>query len=201
LFNLAELTYQAASLEGSFSKYGWGLGVTDFGNSLYREQTIALGTSAPLGPRAHLGLALKGFRARVAGYGEASAFGVDLGAAGRIRRDLTFGACATNLNRPRIGKVGEEIPQSLGAGAVYRPHPWLSVSAGLEEDLRYGTSFRAGSEFAAGRTLFLRSGMQTNPNALTTGFGFSFRSVMFDYSLKTHSVLGVTHGFGLGYRR
>jgi len=201
LFNLADLAYQVASLEGSFSKYGWGLGATDFGNPLYREQTLSLGASAPLGPRARLGLALKGFRTRISGYGEANAWGVDLGVAGSLRSDLTFGACAANLNRPKIGKAGEELPQSLCAGALYRPLPMLAIGSGLEEDPRYGTSFRAGSEVQVGRHLLLRGGMRTNPNALTAGFGLASRGLTFDYSLRTHSVLGATHGFGLGYRR
>ena len=200
-FNLANLAYQVASLEGSFSKYGWGLGATDFGNPLYREQTFSLGASAPLGPRARLGLALKGFRARVSGYGEANALGVDLGVAGWIRHDLTFGACGANLNRPKIGKAGEELPQSLSAGAVYRPLTLVAIGAILEEDPRYGTSFRAGSEVQVGRHLLLRGGMRTNPNALTAGFGVALRGLAFDYSLRTHPTLGATHGFGLGYRR
>jgi hypothetical protein len=201
LFNLTDLSYQTVSLEGSFSKYGWGLGATDFGNPLYREQTLALGTSAPLGPRARLGMALKGFRTRISGYGETNAWGVDLGAAGRIRRDLTFGACATNLNRPKLGKAGEELPQSLSAGALFRPLPMLAIGSGLEEDPRYGTSFRAGSEVQVGRHLLLRGGMRTNPNALTAGFGVALRGLALDYSLRTHPTLGATHGFGLGYRR
>ncbi len=201
LFGLSDLAYQAVCVEGSYSKYGWGFGATDFGNPLYREQTLSTGASFPLGPRAHLGLALKGFRARISGYGSASALGVDLGAAGRIRRDLTFGASAVNLNRPKIGQAGEDLPQSLCAGAVYLPLPMLAVGAGIEEDPRYGTSFRVGSEAGVGRYLFLRSGMRTNPNALTAGFGITLRGLAFDYSLKTHSVLGAAHGFGLGYRR
>jgi hypothetical protein len=201
LFNLTDLAYQVVSVEGSFSQFGWGLGATDFGNPFYREQTLSLGGSVSLGPRARLGLAIKGFQARISGYGEANALGFDLGAAGRIRRDLTFGACATNLNRPKIGRAGDELPQSFSAGALYHPFPLLTIGAGLEQDPRYGTSFRAGTEVGAGRSLFLRSGMRTNPNALTAGFGIAFRGLAFDYSLRTHATLGVTHGFGLGYRR
>lgn len=199
LFNLTDLSYQTVSLEGSLKEFGWGLGAADFGNPLYREQTLALGASAPLGPRARLGLALKGFRARVSGYGEANALGVDLGVAGWIRHDLTFGACAANLNRPKIGRAGEELPQSLCAGVLYRPLPMLAIGSILEEDPRYGTSFRAGSEVQVGRHLLLRGGMRTNPNALTAGFGIALRGLAFDYSLRTHPTLGATHGFGLGY--
>jgi len=201
LFNLTDLSYQTVSLEGSLKEFGWGLGATDFGNPLYREQTFSLGASAPLGPRARLGLALKGFRTRISGYGEANAWGVDLGVAGWIRHDLTFGACATNLNRPKLGKAGEELPQSLCAEVLYRPLPMLPIGSILEEDPRYGTSFRAGSEVQVGRHLLLRGGMRTNPNALTAGFGVALRGLAFDYSLRTHPTLGATHGFGLGYRR
>jgi hypothetical protein len=201
LFDLTDLSYQTVSLEGSLKEFGWGLGATDFGNPLYREQTLALGGSVPAGPRARLGLALKGFRTRISGYGEANTWGVDLGAAGWIRHDLTFGACATNLNRPKIGKAGEELPQSLFAGALYRPFPMLTIGSGLEEDPRYGTSFKAGSEIQVGRHLLLRGGMRTNPNALTAGFGVALRGLVFDYSLRTHPTLGATHGFGLGYHR
>jgi hypothetical protein len=201
IFNLTDLAYQVISVEGSLSQFGWGLGATDFGNTLYREQMLSLGGSVPLGPRARLGLALKGFQARISGYGEANALGVDLGVAGHIRSALTFGVCATNLNRPKIGRAGDELPQLLSAGALYHPLSLLTIGAGLEQDPRYGTSFMAGGEAALERWLFLRSGMRTNPNALTAGFGIAFRGLAFDYSLKTHATLGITHGFGLAYRR
>lgn len=201
LFSLADLSYQVVSVEGRFSQFGWGLGATDFGNPLYREQTLCLGGSVPLGPRAHFGLALKGFQARISGYGEANALGVGLGAAGLIRHDLTFGACAENLNRPKIGKAGDMLPQLLSAGALYYPLPLLTIGAGLERDPRYGASFMAGGQAGLGPWLFLRSGMRTNPNALTAGFGIAFRDLTLDYSLKTHGTLGMTHGFGLAYRR
>lgn len=200
LFSLAELAYQVVSLEGSCSKYGWGLGAMDFGNTLYREQTLALGGSVPVGPRARFGLALKGFRAKVAGYGDANALGLDLGVAGSLRSDLTFGARAANLNRPKIGRAGEELPQLLSAGAVYRPLNLLAIGAILEEDPRYGTSLGIGGEAKAG-LLSLRSGMRTNPNALTAGLGIAFHGLTLDYGLRTHAVLGATHGLGLSYRR
>lgn len=142
------------------------------------------------------------------GMGSDATIGLNVGALAELHDRMRIGFTATNLNNPQLGKDDAySLPQKLAVGVAYLPYD--GVTTMLEMQKSYGdytdtewnnTEWHAGVEFRVLPQLTLRVGTRNNPGQYSAGAGFNYQGILIDYAFQTHTVLGNTHQFTLGYR-
>lgn len=192
-YNLKELSLGAVGSVHRLPRGCLGLGYQTFGNRLYQENTYLVAYGHSLGKRISLGASLKFMQLRIDGYGSDTTLGLDLGLRAKLTPKIDWGICAKNLNVPKMGMVGEKLPQSLSVGFGFRPVKGLIIGWDVYKDIRFPSQIRVGQEYKVLPGLTLRLGVGTNPSRFAAGFGLKLKVVSLDYALFTHQVLGNTH--------
>jgi hypothetical protein len=132
--------------------------------------------------------------------GRATSAGIHLGAAAVVRDRTRVGFYALNINNPTIGdRDKDDLPRQVAVGISYAPYPGVETVLDVVSQLGEDVQYRGGAEFEVAEFLRLRTGLSTDPNALTAGLGLRRAGVAFDYAFSTGGgVLGDTHHFGIG---
>ena len=194
-FGMKELAYQMFSWLKQFSWGGLGIGFQHYGYELYREQTLAVGWGNCYRQKFHFGVAVYTYQLNIKNYGSAITWGIQQGFVLRLQSNLNLGFVAKNLNRPRISKNKELLPQIWCTGIAIRPTAHLLLAFDLYKDINFPLETRLGAEWHWGRFLVLRSGFCFIPARWTFGGGLKIGSFTLDYAMCTHAVLGLTHQF------
>jgi len=134
--------------------------------------------------------------------GSATGLGVNVGATAVVRDRTRVGFQVTNLNTPRLGdRDKEELRRAVTVGVSYAPYPGVETVLDLAGGLDGVIQYRGGAEFQAADYLWLRAGLQTEPNTLTAGFELRWAGMRLGYGFSTGGVLGDTHHVGIGVER
>lgn len=192
-FGLSVLRYGAVSLVAPF---GWGTvvgGTSTFGFEEYREvhfnaglaRSISLGTTRSF----HLGATLRHHHTRIAGYGSAGGWALNLGLLVQMLPALHLGAHATNVNGASLTD-GEPLPRTLSLGTHYRVHDDVRVLVDLFKDVAFPTTVRAGLEVQPINVLTLRAGASTVPTRFSGGVGVTLGPLEADVAAQQHQQLG-----------
>lgn len=202
-FGLAELRYGAVHYAEPtrFGTVSGGAGT--FGFEAYREvhanlgfaRSVQLGTSRQL----HVGLNGRYYSTSIEGFGSASAAGLNLGLLVEVLPDLHFGAHATNVNGPTMGRE-EALPQTLAVGLSYRAEQRLRVVVDAFKDLDFPLSLRGGVEVQPVDALRLRTGVASQPARFTAGAGVVVGRLRADVAAEQHQTLGWSPAASLGIR-
>lgn len=133
--------------------------------------------------------------------GQATTFGLNLGATAVVRDRTRVGFQVTNLNSPEIGSRDKEVlRRRVSAGVEYSPYPGVRTVLDVNNELGQDVQYRGGAEFEVADFLRLRAGLRSQPSVLSAGFGVRVAGVSLDYGFSTGGgVLGETHHVGLGY--
>lgn len=130
--------------------------------------------------------------------GDDSAAGVDLGLMVTLHDRTRMGVLIHNLNAPKIGIDEEELPRRLHGGVAYAPYDGVVTTFEIENAHGEKVQWRGGLEFEVADGFMLRSGIMTQPNKLTAGFGYAIDRVQLDYGFSTGGgVLDSSHQFGV----
>jgi hypothetical protein len=73
----------------------------------------------------------------------------------------------------------------------------ISFSAALKKEIGFNPSLRIGVEYSIIDFLVLRLGVSNEPETYSGGIGVITDFIRADYSLTSHTYLGLTHQFGL----
>ncbi|MEW6510264.1 MAG: hypothetical protein AB1428_04830 [Bacteroidota bacterium] len=198
-FGLTELRRSAIVCAVPFQGGTVELSGSRFGFELYREFEIGLAFGRRVTDEVSAGIAARGYRLMVAGYGSAWGWGITFGFHWRASESLSLGCVAVNVNAPRLGVSNERLPQSIGAGALISPFPGLSVLIDIDKELRFPPELRIGLEYVPVKNLFLRFGTSRDPATYGAGFGLSLEGQVLEYSATRHDELGFTHQFTLTF--
>lgn len=139
------------------------------------------------------------------GMGDENAFGLNLGAQAVLHQRTKIGFAITNINNPNMGKDStHDLPQKLAVGVSYEPYNMVITSLEAkqtlgEDTLESGTELHAGAEFKLVDSLTLRFGVRNLPVSYSMGATFEIYNMTIDYGFNTHTTLGGTHHFGVGY--
>lgn len=195
---ISEITDMAATgiYQTSFGTLG--AGIHRYGFNLFNENRIRIAYKNTLG-KFHYGTALN-YNHIFQGedYGSAGAVGIDIGLATELLPDFWFGARATNINQPTYGSSDEELPRDLALGLSYRLSTSTLFTSEIVKDVRFPLSFRAGIEFEVIENLFARSGVSTNPQTYSAGFGYQTNRIQVNIAVQQHIPLGLSPGIDLG---
>ncbi|RMG61987.1 MAG: hypothetical protein D6715_12685 [Calditrichaeota bacterium] len=200
LFNLSELTYASGFAGWRKGGQAYGLGLSSFGGSNYREtQVRLLAARALLADRLWLGMALNGFFIRATGYSLNPAWGLDIGFRYRLHPQWSLASTLENFNAPKINGYGEEVPQRLRLGVAYRPVPAAVVHLAVEKDRFYDPLVLLGVSYRLSAWLELASGFTSNSDFPSAGLFLNTGSVNIQYGIQSHFDLGVTHFFQISF--
>ncbi|MBE0565966.1 MAG: hypothetical protein IH621_08425 [Krumholzibacteria bacterium] len=132
--------------------------------------------------------------------GSAATVGLDVGMLFTLHRRTRLALQVVNINDPRIGQDNEELARRLVAGASYEPGDGVVTSFEIDNQLGQDVVYKGGLEAYVVPGFALRTGVATNPNRLTGGFGYTMRGFSLDYGFSTGGgTLDSTHQFGLVY--
>ncbi len=179
-------------------RYGTGgVSVDRFGDVLYNEQRLGIAYGHQV-DRVSLGLKGSYVQTAVADLGVRGRFMFEFGGIAELTPRLWLGASVYNFTQAKLAAYEDErIPTVLKAGLSWRPLPQLMLNAETEKDVDYPARFRGGIEYQPAKPFFVRVGIATNPGTNHFGFGFRRKAFCFDYALRTHPTLGLSHHLSL----
>ena len=193
LFGLRELSHQATAAIFP-SHYGhFSLRIQTFGNALYRENVFSWGWGFNYRKKLYWGILGRVNHFSIKKYDSAQSFTIDAGALFVLSDRILLGLSATNLNRGKMGKSKDMIPQIIRAGVSFRPMAGLTLAVEFDKDPRFPVEFKGGIEACLLRNLMLRCGFGREPSIFSAGIGVAWKCFRFDYAVTTHPVLGTTH--------
>ena len=179
-FGLRELSCETFTAIVPTRFGNWGFGFQGFGNSLYRETTVAAGWSYRVHQKFCFGIGIRSARLQIEKYGSDSAFLCDAGCLLKLTDQCQWGASFSNLFQSRIGQSEEVLPQIIRTGLSYRPIQGVLLSAEIDKDVRYPVETRAGAEICPLAPLALRFGFGREPDCFSAGLGLTWKYCVFD---------------------
>ncbi len=192
-FGMRELNYGSFAAIVPTSIATFGAGLISFGNQHYREQSFIFSINRSKKQNFYYGLNLHYMKLQISDYGSDFSFGVDAGFLVRMTPRLNWGFFAANLNRTRIGRSNDILPQTFCTGMAIFPVNDLILNLDIFKDSMFPLEFRCGLEYLLFNRIALRSGFTTEPSQFCAGFGFLFSHFDVNYAITTHQNLGLTH--------
>lgn len=196
IFGMEELGYSNIIFSTPIGGFGRaGIGIGQFGGSIYREMEFTVSLARMLLKRTSIGTNLKYMELDIPTVGRRGSLGVDLGILHKMTDRVWSGLFFSNLNSP---KIIEPIPRRIVLGVAVRPISRMVVALDhgllITPHLDHRSSWMAGLEFGLTGEIFIRCGLRTTPLRQGLGFGIDTGWGRIDYGYLAHGVLGGTHG-------
>ena len=148
----------------------------------------------------YLGYAVNFYHLSIDTFGSDTALGLNLGALAILHQRTRLGFSISNINNPVVGKDNQsDLPQKFAIGISYIPYEGVVTELDLKKEFGEPTEIHAGTEVKVHKTFYIRAGVRNQPASFSMGFRFTLYHVNVDYAFNSHSVLGGTHHFGIGY--
>ena len=176
------------------SRYGcFGFSVQKLGDALYSEQMAGLAFSHKMG-LVQLGMKASYMQVHVGDRGTKGALVMEFGGVATITPQLSFGAHIYNFSQAKLARYQDErIPTVMKTGLSYRPISKVMLNIEAQKDIDFPAMVKAGVEYQLIKNLYLRTGITTKPHVTYFGVGLHKKRFHFDYALRTHASLGLSH--------
>ncbi len=211
-FNHSDFDELCAWASWTNEKYGRAIiDVSSFSvENLSGETKFSLGYSRPLFSDIHteLGLAAKAnllslsYEPSVSGteLGSAMGFTIDLAAEAIIYERTRIRVLAENLTATNMGISGDiEIPRAVTGLIAYSPYNNTTIAFHVRREAGVDFDYNLGVSMQPHEMIEFRLGAATNPDRVTGGIGLNYNVFRFDYALKSHPVLPISHTVTLGF--
>jgi len=197
LFNLKFLRRQSGIVGFPSALGKFGLGIVQFGDEHYREQTLSILYGFKLTGAARLGIGLHEYRLTIPHYGKAGTFGVDVGAHWQVSPQWEWELAYANINQAQLQSSGELLPQQIYGAMQYTPFRTLTGHAYLIQELGFPIRYGVGTAYRPFPWMDIAIDFITDPLRGSVGLNLHWRIVHLEYMVSSHSVLPLTHRFGL----
>ena len=135
------------------------------------------------------------------GMGSQTSFGLNMGALAILHQRTRIAFAVSNINNPKMGKDNsEDIPQKFSIGVSYLPYEGTTTAIDIKKGFGEATEIHAGTEIKLHKMFYLRAGIRNEPVSFSMGFRFTLYNVNIDYAYNSHTALGGTNHFGIGYK-
>lgn len=171
----------------------FGCGYHTFGFENYRETTIFAGGGFKAFSNTQLGFSIHFDHLHIKNQGSASTVGINLGIQNQLTPKILLGVCATNINRPAIGKSSEKLPQTLSLGANYSLNSQIQLLGQLFKDIRYAPEPGFGLNYQPIHYLALHCGISPATARYHAGLTLNLKIINFSYAVVTHHTLPISH--------
>jgi len=192
-FGIGELNAVDLMINFKLSGHPFSFAINRFGNGQYQEVQITAASRYEIVETCAIGISVQNYILAIQKYGQAVAWGINFSALYKLLPELSIGALVTNLNRPVISEAREKLPQTMSLGFCYYPVPDLMMSFEFFQDIRFDQEYRAGCSYRVISFLTIRAGIEDQLNIYSYGLGVNINWIDFDYSLRNHPVLGISH--------
>jgi hypothetical protein len=192
-FGIAGLQSIAAGMAMPLKHGCVGLSVQKLGDALYSEQMAGIAFSHKI---AHVQLGIKAsyVQIHVGDLATKGALAMEFGGIATITPQLFFGAHVYNFNQAKLAAYQDErMPAVMKAGLSYRPITQLMLNLEAGKDIDFPATVKAGIEYQIIKHFYLRTGISTRPGMGHFGMGLHKKKFHFDYALRTHPALGLSH--------
>ncbi|MCK4307630.1 hypothetical protein KAW50_05320 [candidate division WOR-3 bacterium] len=174
----------------SCSIKNFGLGVSNFGNELYRENEFLLGYRWR-----EFGVLLRGMNVCIKDRGSDFTIGLDFGASFKLTPSSEFNLSLQNLNFPKISD--EEVPKRVAGTVVTKLMSDFTTHIQLYKESWYPFEIRIRNEIKLSELLSFGVGVKTYPSSFSIGVLLNYKRLGVSYFVRTHQELGLTHIIGV----
>jgi len=192
-FGIGELNAVDLMIIFNLAGHPFSFAINRFGNRQYQEVQFTAASRYEIVENCAIGISVQSYVLSIQHYGQALAWGINFSALYKLRPDLSIGALVTNLNQPVISEAREKLPQTMSLGFCYYPVPDLMMSFEFFQDMRFDQEYRAGCSYNVISFLTIRAGIEDQLNIYSYGLGVNINWINFDYTLRNHPVLGISH--------
>jgi len=195
-FSFKGVSYKNIALSYRLGRTTIGLGYQDFGNDIYKEQSIISAVNLQIFSHYWMGVGLRYLYDKTETFDAQNSYQVDVGIHAEYK-NLTFSTSCLNLN---FGELeNDPLPQENRTFIVYSIAGNLHAGFGFVKELDYDESFRIGISYYPLKYAGFFSGFHTVPNQFTAGCEFSFSNIKIQYAIETHQYLDPTHYIAIQY--
>jgi hypothetical protein len=192
-FGIAGLQSMAAGVVMPFKEGNFGWSVQKLGDALYSEQTAGVAFSHKIS-HVQLGIKANYVQIHVSDLGTKANLVMEFGGIATITPQLTFGAHVYNFNQAKLARYQDErIPTVMKTGLSYKPITKVMLNLEVQKDIDFPAMVKAGVEYEVIKNLYLRTGISTQPYINYFGIGVHKKKFHFDYAVRTHAALGLSH--------
>jgi hypothetical protein len=200
-FMLKELGLQSLVVAYPTKIGNWGASVDYFGYSEQSEMQLGLAYAKKLNKYISLGLKFNFLQYQQAEvYGNTHAIVAEFGIVSNPYENIYVGAHVYNPSRSKFNTAIEKYaPTIFNLGIAYRPDPMICLTAQVDKAIEYDLVYKAGVEMTLKESLYLRAGINIQPNAYYLGLGYYFKNIKFDFAFSYQQTLGVSPASSLSY--
>lgn len=131
--------------------------------------------------------------------GSGAGFALDMATEAVVYGRTRVAIVAENLTATNMGIEGDiELPRAVSAKVAYSPYTTTDMLFHIRREADVGYCYGVGVSFSPHEIVTFRLGAVTNPDRVTAGIGLKYNIVRFDYALKSHPALPLSHAFGIG---
>ncbi len=177
----------------------YGLSVSSYGFSEFRQQKVGLAYARKLGKNIFIGGQVDYFQTSIPEYGSDGTLTFELGLMAELGEGLWIGTHISNPYQTEIAP-GDNFPTTVRAGLSYTVSEKASAGIELEKDVDFPMRVKFGLEYLPVERLAVRTGFSSNPANFHLGFGL-FLGSQFSMELanKYNPELGMTPVAGFVY--
>jgi hypothetical protein len=179
----------------------FGLSLTCFGYSLYKESKVGLAYARPFGDKLSAGVQLDYLFTFIGeGYGSAGALAAEMGVLYELLPGFQLGVHVLNPTLATLKDFGgERLSTIFRLGMAYHCSERVLLSLETEKDMDSKPVLRCGLEYGITDNVFLRAGAGTQPTTNSFGFGICLGKLRIDLASSFHYVLGYSPQASLVY--
>jgi len=192
-FGVRELNSVDLTTNFSLAGYPVSFAINRFGNQNYQEIQLTTATRYEFFQHCAIGISVQCYILSIRHYGHTSTWGLNVSFLYKVLPGISIGTMVTNLNQPVISSIHETLPQTMNLGICYAPVSDLLVSFEIFQDLRFPYEIRAGFSYQIISLLTVRAGIEDHLNIYSFGIGVKMAWINFDYALRNHPALGISH--------
>ena len=198
-FGLERMTLAAAY---PIERGAWGAQIQRAGLLDYAEMKYALFYARSFGENFSASLQFDAFSVMSQSNAQAQwAMSGELSLAYHITSDFTLGFHLYNFLNAHYEMLyyDEQIPVNVKLGFAYRVFDNFTFLSEIENSSLYGTSLRAGMEYAITDGVYFRTGGASNPVLASMGIGYRMKNIHIDVAAQAVRTVGKTGAISLAY--
>ncbi|MDD2634486.1 MAG: hypothetical protein PHW82_03205 [Bacteroidales bacterium] len=199
---LKETGYGALAFTSPLLGGNIGIGITNFGYSLFQSNKFSLGFSQQLFQNFSMGVMIDYFSMRQSGnYGNLNAINFEIGLLSRPTENFAIGVHVFNpLNFSYFEDADLKMPVAFKLGFSYLFSKSLLIAVETAKSINgYVPILRTGVEYTVNKQFSFRTGVAVAPVEYTFGLGYDVGDIQFDLAYAYHEVLGSTPKISIVY--
>lgn len=197
-FQMAALNQNGITLAVPLNSSVLGAGFATLGRTQYQETVVTVGAGRETGTDLDAGILLSFVELYIANYGTDRTFAMTVSASYALAEGAQWSLLYRNLNRPRVGRSREILPQVISTGLTFSPLASVTSTFELENDLAFKNRYKFGLRWQPLSHITSATGFATHPAQFTAGIALQFTrlnpsyEVRISYGLATHPELAIS---------